>query len=113
MFRPNRIALSLIVIALGGAGCANQPSSHSIGSTTLIDGNTGLGNWNQVGEANWRAEGGAIVADKKTGKPISYLVSKSPYKDFAIHAEFWVSDDANSGIFLRCVDSVNIDSKNC
>jgi hypothetical protein len=113
MFRPNRIALSLIFIALAGAGCASQPGLHSTGSTALIDGATGLGNWNQVGEANWRAEGGAIVADKKTGKPISYLVSKSPYKDFAIHAEFWVSDDANSGIFLRCVDSVNIDAKNC
>ena len=34
------------------------------GWTTLIDGDKGLDNFQRVGDANWRAEGGAIVADK-------------------------------------------------
>ena len=106
-------ALSVTIIALSAAGCASTPGMHSDGQTALIDGAAGLDNWNQVGEANWRAAEGAVVADKKSGKAISYLVSKTPYKDFAIHAEFWVSDDANSGIFLRCSDPMNIDSKTC
>ena len=106
-------ALSVTIIALSAAGCASMSGMHSDGPTALIDGATGLDNWNQVGEANWRAAEGAVVADKKSGKAISYLVSKTPYKDFAIHAEFWVSDDANSGIFLRCSDPKNIDSKTC
>ena len=30
-----------------------------------------------------------------------------------IHAEFWASDDANSGIFVRCSDPKNIGAKTC
>lgn len=112
MLRLPSTAVSLLVIALV-AGCASQPAGVNDGSTVLINGTAGLDNWNPVGEANWRAQDGAIVADKKTGKDIGYLVSKNSYTDFAIHAEFWVSDDANSGIFLRCADPKNIGSKTC
>jgi hypothetical protein len=31
-----------------------------------------------------------------------YLVTKQPYTDFEIRAEFWVDTPANSGIFIRC-----------
>jgi hypothetical protein len=112
MLRLPSTAVSLLVIALV-AGCASQAAGVNDGSTVLINGTAGLDNWNPVGEANWRAQDGAIVADKKTGKDIGYLVSKNSYTDFAIHAEFWVSDDANSGIFLRCADPKNIGSKTC
>jgi hypothetical protein len=113
MFRLMSTALSLSIIAVIGAGCASQPGANNNGSTTLINGTAGLENWNRVGDANWRAAEGAIVADKKGEKAISYLVSKNAYTDFAIYAEFWVSEDANSGIFLRCADPRTIDSKNC
>lgn len=113
MFRLMSTALSLSLIAVIGAGCASQPGANNDGSTTLIDGTAGLENWNRVGDANWRAAEGAIVADKKGEKAISYLVSKNAYTDFAIYAEFWVSEDANSGIFLRCADPRTIDSKTC
>jgi hypothetical protein len=56
------------------------------GWTTLIDGANGLDNWNVVGDANWRVQDGAIVADKGTA---GFLVSKNAYKDFTIYAEFW------------------------
>ena len=69
------------------------------GWETLIDGEKGLENFDQVGDANWRAEGGAIVADKgKSG----FLVSKKSYKDFEIRAEFYAEADTNSGIYIRC-----------
>lgn len=113
MFRFMSAALPLLVVAATVAGCASQSGMHKDAQTMLINGGTGLDNWNRVGDANWRAADDAIVADKKTGKTISYLVSKNAYTDFAIHAEFWVSDDANSGIFLRCADPVNIDAKTC
>lgn len=113
MFRLMSTALSLSIIAVIGAGCASQPGANNNGSTTLINGTAGLENWNRVGDANWRAAEGAIVADKKGEKAISYLVSKNAYTDFAIYAEFWVSEDANSGIFLRCADPRTIDSKTC
>src|SRR5258708_2124726 len=53
------------------------------------------------------------TVDKLDGKDIAYLVSKNSYKDFEIRAEFWVDEEANSGIFLRCDQSDKIDSKIC
>jgi len=75
------------------------------GWVALIDGTKGLENWNQIGDANWRAEDGAIVADKGKG---GYLVSKNSYKDFQIRAEFWADHTTNSGIFLRAADPKKI-----
>jgi hypothetical protein len=82
------------------------------GWVTLVDG-TSLDGWDRVGESNWRIEDGAMVADKLTSKTPAYLVSKNSYKDFMIYAEFWASDDANSGIFLRCADPINISDRTC
>jgi Domain of Unknown Function (DUF1080) len=56
---------------------------------------------------------GVLSADKLDGKDIAYLVSKVPYKDFQIYAEFWVDEEANSGIFIRCEKSGSIDGKSC
>lgn len=100
------IAMGLLVVALGSFGCATQP--YGSGWVTLIDGDKGLENWNRIGDANWRAEGGAIVADKGKG---GYLVSKNSYKDFEIYAEFWADADTNSGIFLRASDPNNVSAE--
>jgi Domain of Unknown Function (DUF1080) len=89
------------------AGCAGAP--QDAGWVTLIDADKGLDNWDRVGDANWRAEGGLIVADKGKG---GYLVSKASYKDFAIRAEFWAETDTNSGIFLRLSDRATITADN-
>ncbi|MEX0589606.1 MAG: DUF1080 domain-containing protein [Xanthobacteraceae bacterium] len=82
------------------------------GWITLLDGKN-MGDWDQVGETNWRIEDGAVVADKLTSKSPAHLVSKNKYKDFMIHVEFWASDDANSGIYLRCQDSKSITDRSC
>ena len=92
------------------AGCASMPGMG--GWTTLVDGAQGLDNFNRVGDANWSASDGAIQASAG-GKDPGYLVSKGSYKDFMIRAEFWSSDDANSGIFLRCQDPAKITDENC
>jgi hypothetical protein len=62
--------------------------SRGGGWVTLIDGEKGLENWNRVGDANWRPDGGAIVADQGKG---GYLVSKTAYQDFDMRAEFWAA----------------------
>jgi len=103
MKRLSTISMGLLVVALTFFGCANQPSGQ--GWVTLIDGSTGLDNWNRTGDANWRAEGGAIVADKGKG---GMLVAKNSYKDFEIYAEFWAATDTNSGIFIRASDPKKI-----
>jgi hypothetical protein len=62
-------------------------------------------NWSVSGSAaNWRAEDGSIQADKTTGKGASVLVSKRSFRDLEIYAEFWASEDTNSGIYFRAPD---------
>jgi hypothetical protein len=95
-------------------GCSEMPSMPAwmpgSGWTTLIDGEKGLDNFERVGDANWRAEGGAIVADKGKG---GFLLSKTTYKDFELRAEFWADHSANSGIYLRCSQPKNLTDKTC
>jgi hypothetical protein len=104
------IIVGLLAVAFALAGCSHRLFTG--GWVTLIDGETGLGNWDRVGGANWRAEGGAIVADQSTTKGSSFLVTKSSYKDFEIRAEFWAESNTNSGIFIRCSDLKNIGAAN-
>jgi len=85
------------------AGCVHR--LPSAGWVTLIDGDKGLENFDHIGGANWRAEGGAIVADK--GKP-GFLVSKASYKDVHVYAEFWADTSTNSGLFVRATDPKNV-----
>jgi len=101
-------------LALAAAIFISAPAiaQEGPGWTVLLD-NTKMGDWDQVGETNWRLEDGAVVADKKPEKGTAHLVTKSKYKDFEIYAEFWASDDANSGIFLRCENPKSPGAKTC
>jgi Domain of Unknown Function (DUF1080) len=107
---------TLLALALGFTviGCSEMPSMPAwmpgSGWTTLIDGEKGLENFNKVGDANWRAEGGAIVADKAQNG--GHLVTKKPYKDFELRAEFWADHGTNSGIFIRAQDPKKIGANN-
>src|SRR5260221_10573255 len=99
-------ALTIIAALLLGS-CSMMGGG---GWTTLIDGEQGLDNFNRVGDANWRAEGGAVVADKATVN--SYLVTKESYKDVEIRAEFWADKLTNSGVFLRLQDRNKVGADN-
>jgi hypothetical protein len=108
MKRRSTLTLALtfpLLAATWLAGCATPGA----GWTTLIDGDKGLENFNRVGDANWRAEGGVIVADQGKG---GFLVTKGSYKDFVIRAEFWAATDTNSGIFIRASDPNKIGADN-
>ena len=96
----------LLAAAAVLAGCGLMPGSGG-NWVSLIDGNAGLENFNRIGEANWRAEGGAIVADKGAA---GYLVTKKSYKDFELRAEFWAEPTTNSGIFIRSANPAKIEA---
>ena len=106
-----RRAILALALAGGMAGCAQMPFGlEKLGGwETLIDGEKGLENFNRVGDANWRAEGGAIVADRGKG---GHLVTKNSYKDFQLRAEFWADHHTNSGIFIRIQDPKKIGANN-
>jgi Domain of Unknown Function (DUF1080) len=107
--KPLSAIVTGLLVALSIIGCAQTPRSDA-GWVTLIDGTRGMENFDRVGEANWRAEDGAIVADKGKG---GFLVSKNSYKDFQLRVEFWADHTTNSGIFMRCADPKVITDKSC
>ena len=79
--------------------------------TTLIDGPRGLENFDVLGAANWAGSDGAVQAT--AGPGTSYLVTRMSYQDVVVRAEFWSSDDANSGIFMRCQNPKVITDESC
>jgi hypothetical protein len=90
------------IFILGVSGICHSPRVAAQGTggwIVLFDGGN-LENWNPIGDANWKLEDGVVVATKGNG----FLVSKSAYGDFQLRVEFWVNDEANSGVFIRCED---------
>jgi hypothetical protein len=90
--------------------CATYSDSSK--AIKLIDGDQGFSNFNILGDTKWDSGNGVIQASH-TGEEIGYLVSKHSYNDFVLYVEFWVSDDANSGVFIRCQDPNKITDENC
>ena len=112
MKRLFAIALGLLFVGFGGIWHSDHASGQGAGWVTLFDGKN-LDQWQGDGSANFQIADGSIVAvDKKDPKATaSYLVTKDSFKDFELRAEFWVSHDANSGIFIRCTDPQKVGSK--
>src|SRR5262249_11654694 len=110
MIRTMTASVALLAAGLAAVSFAPPAAAQSgPGWVTLTDGKN-LDGWSQVGAANWRAEAGALVADKGKG---GFLVSKDSYKNFMIYAEFWSDEKANSGIFIRCKDAKEIGARTC
>jgi hypothetical protein len=99
-----RTAIAAAVLVVSG-GCAMM--GRSGGWESLLD--PQLSAFDRVGQANWRVEDGAAVANRGVG----YLVTKKDYGDFELRAEFWADAGTNSGIFIRCADRVKITAANC
>ena len=108
MKRSTFIGAGLLGSLFGLQGCGSMPGKGN-GWSTLIEGSSGLDNFNRIGDANWHAENGTIVADRGAG---GILVTKKSYRDFQIRAEFWADHTTNSGIFLRAQDPAKIDAVN-
>jgi len=101
------VAIAACVALLSVAASAQDPKW-----TTLVDGKS-MGDFGRVGVANWRVEGGAIVADKREGKDTAFLTTSQTWKNFQIYAEFWTDEKANSGIFIRCSKPGAVNSRDC
>jgi hypothetical protein len=111
-----RVSLGFIALVIViAAGCADMPApSPASGWITLLDGPNGFTeNWDRIGDANWRIVDGVAQADTGEKGKSSFLMTRQAYGDFMLRAEFWVSDDANSGIYMRCPDLADIKDTNC
>src|SRR5271165_5144900 len=83
------------------------PAPGETGWVSLFDGRN-VDDWTTIGDANWTLVDGVVLTRGSDG----FLISKNNYSDFGLRAEFWVSEDANSGIFIRCSDPTKITGKN-
>lgn len=99
----------------GTMGPGQGPASGTIygriesGWIILLENASSLENWDRVGNTHWREIEGAIQADRGSG----YLVSKDRYTDFQLRAEFWVDNDADSGVLFRCSNPGNVGATSC
>jgi hypothetical protein len=103
---------ALASVALMGLSACSDPSPpvSADGFLTLFDGGE-LTYFSTLGDANWRIEDSAVVADESTAP--SWLVSNEDYTNFELELEFWVDSTANSGIFLRCQDREAVSDTSC
>lgn len=110
------LSKSLVAIVAGAGLCACAPQSEpaaEVGAAagawqTLFDGSSFAG-WTLQGDANWQLADGAVAADSGTG----FLVTNASYVDFDLELEFWVTPDANSGVFIRCANVSEIGAATC
>ena len=84
MKRWSAFAVAFLLVGFAGFSTPRQASADD-GWVTLFDGKN-LDSFDQIGNANWRIEDGAAVADKGNG----FLVTKKAYTDYQLRAEFWV-----------------------
>jgi hypothetical protein len=110
-----RAKLIVVVVAVASAGACSPNSEQTSDAAapaaewqTLFDGSS-LAGWTQVGDANWQLMDGAVAADSGTG----FLLTAASYADFDLDLEFWVTPDANSGVFIRCANPSEIGAATC
>jgi hypothetical protein len=104
------VAATLVV----GFAMWHSPQASGQAAWTPLFNGKNFNGWDKVGQSNWRIEDGAMVADKNAApKGAGFVVSKNSYGDFQLRVEFWASDDANSGVYMRCSDRNNITDKTC
>jgi hypothetical protein len=110
------LRLAVLMLASVGVG-ACSPGSEQVGGAadevaaewqTLFDGSSLVG-WTPVGDANWQLVDGAVQADSGSG----FLLTNAVYDDFDLQLEFFVSPDANSGVFIRCANPSEIGAATC
>ncbi len=108
MKRSFTLAALLLLVGFMSA----QPSTEASGQsgsewTTLFDGST-LDGWNVLGDASWTPVDGAVEGDGDAG----FLVTAESYGDFQLTLEFWIGDDSNSGVYIRCSDPNEVRATN-
>ena len=88
----------------GSAATKNPPNTLTRreieeGWILLFDGTTDFG-WYPRGSSRWQVVEGTVQPVPGTGG--GWLCTTAEFADYELHAEFWIDDQANSGVFLRC-----------
>jgi len=106
MTRMAAAALAVLLFVFAGVEYAPAVSAQAGGGWTSLQ---SMSNWTPVGKVDWKTIGRELWSTNGQG----FLLSKQSYGNFEIRAEFWVSPDANSGIFIRCQDPAKVGAATC
>lgn len=85
----------LLVLCLSLHSCAKINTAHSL--RVELD---NVESWRTLGDIAWRHDADGFEAGPSDGT--GFLVSNDTFTDFRLSVEFWIADDTNSGIFIRC-----------
>ncbi|MFL1462758.1 DUF1080 domain-containing protein [Roseococcus sp. DSY-14] len=85
---------------------AATPAFAQGGAWTPLFNGRDMEGFTPVGNANWRVEDGALVADRGTG----FLMTTRSFSDFDLRTEVFLDPRTNSGIFIRISDPARIGS---
>jgi hypothetical protein len=108
MHRGSTIAMGLLFAGLSALPLSSRAAEQSNGMVMLTNGKN-MTNFDQAGNANWRIAEDAIAADQGNG----YLVTKQPYDNFRLRAEFYNDEGTNSGVFIRCDNPQQPSAQSC
>ena len=108
MHRGSTITKTLLFAGLSVLPLSGEAAEQAGGMVTLTGGKN-MSNFDKAGDANWRVAEGAIAADRGNG----YLVTKQPYDNFRLRAEFYNDEGTNSGVFIRCEDPQKPTAQSC
>jgi 3-keto-disaccharide hydrolase len=78
--------------------------------TAEAPGDLDLESWMQVGSYVWRFDPAGAEAGPADAS--GFLVSTERYGDFELSVEFWIEDDTNSGVFVRCGEIGSLEAVN-
>lgn len=93
----SRMNLFLVSMLLSLMGCS------SFNRTTNIT-NLDSSQWYQIGEGSWTINDQIITGSSLEGE--AYLMSRNKYEDFLLTLEFKPDSIVNSGIYVRCSDTI-------
>ncbi len=103
MIKVCSITFAILIVFIAGCESQDQP---------LVEASTvDLSTWQKVGDDPWRVTDDGVAAGP--AEAMGFLVSNDTYADFKLSIEYWIEDDTNSGIFIRCADPQDIGSGNC
>jgi hypothetical protein len=101
----NIIRYSCAVLIILVSACDTQAQS------VVVESDIDLNTWQKIDDDPWFLVNNSVAAGP--AEAVGFLVSNETYDDFTLSLEYWVEDNTNSGIFIRCNAPQNISAGNC
>lgn len=98
---------SSFIIRLGIVGMLSGCATIVGSDIDAVD----FASWRQTVDKVWHIDGTHLEAGPS--EVTSYLVSTEQFRDVVVDVEFFIEDETNSGIFVRCNNPDSINPNDC